>query len=142
MTIEKYYPKNISQWKFCYGLSQIYRELLSLATFLWVYLNSKEVSYLSWQKMYPNLKTICHIKVKLFLWTKLLESLLLAKYHCVKSVEIRSFFWSVFSRIWTKYGEIRSISTYSVQMWENKDQKKLRIWTLLTQCISYLSVWL
>ena len=28
----------------------------------------------------------------------------------VKSVQMRSFFWSVFSRIWTEYGEIRSIS--------------------------------
>ena len=25
--------------------------------------------------------------------------------HCVKSVQIRSYFWSVFSRIWTEYGE-------------------------------------
>ena len=30
-------------------------------------------------------------------------------YHCVKSVQIRSFFWIVFSRISTEYGEIRSI---------------------------------
>ena len=28
-------------------------------------------------------------------------------YHCVKSVQIRIFFWSVFSRIWTEYGKIR-----------------------------------
>ena len=28
--------------------------------------------------------------------------------HCVKSVQIRSFFWSVFSRIQTEYGEMRS----------------------------------
>ena len=28
--------------------------------------------------------------------------------HCLKSVQIRSIFWSVFSRIWTEYGEIRS----------------------------------
>ena len=28
--------------------------------------------------------------------------------YCVKSVQIRSFFRSVFSRIWTEYGEIRS----------------------------------
>ena len=27
--------------------------------------------------------------------------------HCVKSVQIRRFFWSVFSRIRTEYGEIR-----------------------------------
>ena len=33
------------------------------------------------------------------------------------------FFWSVFSRVWTAYGEIRSISPYSVRMRENTDQK-------------------
>ena len=38
-----------------------------------------------------------------------------------------------FSRIRTEYGEIRSISPYSVRMREI-DQKKLRIWTLFTQC--------
>ena len=32
-------------------------------------------------------------------------------------------FWSVFSRIRTEYREIPSISPYSVQMWENTDQK-------------------
>ena len=52
--------------------------------------------------------------------------------HCVKSVRIRSFFWSVFYRIRTEYGEIRSISPDSVWMLENTDQKKLRIWTLST----------
>ena len=59
---------------------QISRELLSLATFLWVHSNSEEVSYLSSQNMYPNLKTPCHIKLNFFLWTKLQENLLLAKY--------------------------------------------------------------
>ena len=34
------------------------------------------------------------------------------------------FFWSVFSRIRIEYGEIRRIFPYSVQMWENTDQKK------------------
>ena len=32
------------------------------------------------KNMYPNLKTTCHIELKFFLWTKLLKSLLLAKY--------------------------------------------------------------
>ena len=54
--------------------------------------------------------------------------------HCMKSVQIRCIFWSVFSRIRTEYGEIRSISSYSVRMRENTDQKKHRIWTLFTQC--------
>ena len=59
---------------------KIYRELLSLATFLQIRWNSKEVSYVFWQNTYPNLKTTCHIQLKFFLWTKLLENLLLAKY--------------------------------------------------------------
>ena len=41
--------------------------------------------------------------------------------HCIKSVEIQSFFWSV------------SKSLYSVQKRENTDQKKLRIWTCFGQ---------
>ena len=41
--------------------------------------------------------------------------------HCVESVQLRSFFWSVFYQIRT------------VQMRESADQKKLRIWTLFTQ---------
>ena len=59
---------------------QIYREWLSLATFLRLHSNSKEASYLSWQNTYPYLKITCHIKLKFFLWTKLIEKLLLAKY--------------------------------------------------------------
>ena len=35
------------------------------------------------------------------------------------------FFWPVFSRIRTEYGEIRSISPHSVRLRENTDQKKL-----------------
>ena len=52
-------------------------------------------------------------------------------YHCVKSVRLRSFFWSVFSGIRTD----TKISPYSVWTWENTDQKKLRIWTHFIQCI-------
>ena len=44
--------------------------------------------------------------------------------YCVKSVQIRSFFWSVFSCIRTPY---------SVETRENTAQKKLHIWTLFTQ---------
>ena len=55
--------------------------------------------------------------------------------HCVKSVQIRSFFWPVFPHIRTEYGDLRSESPYSVQIRENTDQKKLRIWTLFMQCI-------
>ena len=37
-------------------------------------------------------------------------------WHCVKCVQIRSFFWSVFSHIWTEYWE-------NERMRENTDQK-------------------
>ena len=40
-----------------------------------------------------------------------------------KDCPYSEFFWSVFSRIWTEYGEIRSISPYSVRVRENADQK-------------------
>ena len=52
------------------------------------------------------------------------------KIHCVKSVQIRSFFWSVFSCLRTEYRDLRSKSPYSVRIQENTDQRKLRILTL------------
>ena len=55
--------------------------------------------------------------------------------HCVKSVQIQRFFWSVFSCIWVEYGGLRSISPYSVQIQENTDKKNLHVWTLFTQCV-------
>ena len=54
---------------------------------------------------------------------------------CVKNVLIRRFFWYVFSRFRTEYGEIRSISPYSVRMRENTDQKKFCFLTLFMQCL-------
>ena len=46
--------------------------------------------------------------------------------------KLRSFFWSIFSYIWTEYGDLLRHSPYSVRIQENTDQKKLRIWTLFT----------
>ena len=40
-----------------------------------------------------------------------------------KNTPYLEFLWSVFPRIRTEYGEIRSMSPYSVRMWENNDQK-------------------
>ena len=53
--------------------------------------------------------------------------------HCVKSVQIRSFFWSVFSCIRTEYGDLLRKPPYSVRIQDNTDQKKVHIWTLFTQ---------
>ena len=40
-------------------------------------------------------------------------------------------FWSAFSHIRAEYGEIRSISPYSVRMWENADQNNSEYRNLL-----------
>ena len=42
--------------------------------------------------------------------------------HCVKSVQIRSFFWSVLSPIWTEHPDLFHKSPYLVQMRGNTDQ--------------------
>ena len=42
----------------------------------------------------------------------------------VESVEIQSFFWSVFSSNWTEYGNLLCKYLYSVQIQENMDEKK------------------
>ena len=52
--------------------------------------------------------------------------------HCVKSVQLQSFFWSVFSCIRTKFLK----SPYSVRILKNMDQKKFRIWTFFAHCYS------
>ena len=44
-------------------------------------------------------------------------------FHCVKSVQLQSFFWSVFSRIRIKYGNLFRKSLYSVQRREKTARK-------------------
>ena len=43
--------------------------------------------------------------------------------HCVKSVQIRSYLWSVFSCIWTGFEDLRRKRPYSIQIQKNTDQK-------------------
>ena len=52
------------------------------------------------------------------------------------------FFWSVFSRIWTEYGDLRSKSPHSVQIRENTDQKKIRIRILFGDNFSHFAYFL
>ena len=49
------------------------------------------------------------------------------------------FFWSVFSRIGTEYGEILLISPYSIQIWKNTDQKNSE-YTRFLRCVKILCV--
>ena len=44
-------------------------------------------------------------------------------HHRVKSVQIRSYFWFVFSSIRIEYGDLRSKTPYSIRIEENADQK-------------------
>ena len=44
------------------------------------------------------------------------------------------FFWSIFSHIWTEYGDLLAKSQYSARMREQKGQKKLQIQTHSAQC--------
>ena len=71
----------------------------------------------------------------IFLLQKLMKIFIYCTiFHCVKSVQIGSFFWSAFFRIRIEYGEILYISPYSVRIREKTNQKKLRICTLFTKC--------
>ena len=114
---------------------QIYLELLSLMTYLWVHSNSKEVSYLL-QNMYPNFKTTCHIKLQFFLWTKLLENLILAKYLITVTVPLiklkNNYFesicdWFVDYKLNTNFGNYRTKSTLFTTKFKIKKVRRLNI---------------
>ena len=64
-------------------------------------------------------------------------------FHCVKSVRIWSLSWSVLSRICTEYRDLQSTYSYSASMQENKEQKKIQIWTLFTpwHTFRFLEFW-
>ena len=67
-----------------------------------------------------NLCLITWIDLSVLLrWTVLLQT------HCIKSAQIRSFFWSVFSCIRTDYGDLLRKSSYSVRIQENMALKKI-----------------
>ena len=44
-------------------------------------------------------------------------------HHCVKSAQVRNFFWSVFSCIRTEYRDLLCKYPYSVRTQENTEQK-------------------
>lgn len=56
--------------------------------------------------------------------------------HCCEIVQIRSFFWSIFFRVWTQCKDLFCKYTDSVQIHENTNLKKLRILTLFAGCNS------
>ena len=60
--------------------------------------------------------------MKLKAYEKFIRMIELGAISLRKMFSYSELFWSAFSRIRTEYGEIRSISPYSVQMGENADQ--------------------
>ena len=105
-------------------------------------LNQDWKPFFEWWRNFLNLKwkSISWIMNKnLWLGYQLEKKACSKKFLSLKSVQIRSFFWSVFSHIRTEYGKILRISSYSVQIRVNMDQKVLRIWTLFTQYLSAFS---
>ena len=63
---------------------------------------------ISWSRRFTKQRHIAFSKLKTLFTVDLDADKCLLKrlFHCVKSVQIQNFFWSVFSRIWTEYGEI------------------------------------
>ena len=66
-------------------------------------------------------------KKKLLFRDDLQKIVFTRSYHCLKCPK-QSFLWSVFPRVQTEHGDLLCKSTNSVQIRENTDQKKLRIW--------------
>ena len=75
----------------------------------------------------------CEIKIKLRI-KKENKIKILCKFHTTlrEKCPFSELVWPVFSCIRTEYGEIQSISLYSVHIRENTDHKKLCNWTLFT----------
>ena len=54
----KNFPKTISQWEFDYGLFTNLLRIIVACNFFSEFIQTQEVSYLSWQNTYLNLKTV------------------------------------------------------------------------------------
>ena len=80
VTNEKHLSKTISQWKFDYGLFTISSRIIAACDFAPSSFKLKSRILPLLTNTYPNLKSTCHTKLKFFLWTKLLDNLLFAKY--------------------------------------------------------------
>ena len=81
--------------------------------------------------------SINHLKYKIFykIFSPGIEDEKLVFYAMIV-LQIWRFFWSVFSYIWTEYRDLIRKFPYLVRIQDNTDQKKLRVWTISTQCYS------
>ena len=86
-----------SKMLFLLGLSNLPRIIIACDFFLSQFKPTKGTLPLL-QNRYPNTKTTSHIKLRFFLWTKLLENLLLAVN--LTSVAVTSSFFKISSHYW------------------------------------------
>ena len=61
------------------------------------------------------------------------------KLHYVKSVRMSEFFWSVFSDIWTEYGDLQNRSMCSVQILANIYHKRSEYGYFLRSINAYVN---
>ena len=76
-----------------------------------VHSNSKEVSYLTWQSKYSNLKTTCHIKAKFFVWTKHVKKLLSAKF-LISSRTVYQYSWIFWKQYFIELKKVARIYSH------------------------------
>ena len=123
---------------------------LKISTCFWTVLSRKKSFYLIWTRdfliLYCATEThfgLCQASV-FGLFAKVVNGFCLTRFyissvllcymtrlvaHNAEALRERCAYWellwSVFSGIWTEYGEILRISRYSVRMWENTEQNNL-----------------
>ena len=121
-----------NQWTVFYMIwtsvmKKLMREHMFVQKMLVIYLGHFEKYFID--TVFHNMKfyqvswncTITSVVFYLVAWNKYF---VMHTWHCVKKVQIRSFFWSVFYCIRTEFGELRSKSLYSARIQENTDEKK------------------
>ena len=91
---ENYKPMRVWLW-LVYKFTENYCCLRLFSEFI-----QTQKKYLYWKNRYPNLRSTGRIKLKLFLWTELLESLLLAKYLISVAANL-TVIWSVKTKKWS-----------------------------------------
>ena len=91
---ENYKPMRVWHWR-VYKFTENYCCLRLFSEFI-----QTQKKYLYWKNRYPNLRSTGRIKLKLFLWTELLESLLLAKYLISVAANL-TVIWSVKTKKWS-----------------------------------------
>ena len=96
MTNEKHFPKTISQWEFDYGLFTNLPRIIVARDFSPSSFKRYPTS-LDKTRTYPDLKTTCHIKLKFFLWTKLLENLTSCKVFLICRCDFNFFDFLIYS---------------------------------------------